>query len=262
MLMASILILGLLTACPGKGSQGTVVAQVNDEVLYLEEVMSQFGAEEWQTMSPEMRRQYIENWVTLTLLSQEADKKGLNDAGIKHRIELATKKVKGNAVIAEQVSAINISEEDMFAYYRLHQGEFRQPMKEYRIQRIYLSNYGSMEHVRREIQMGLSFSQAVDLYSQENLRDTGGYMDFVSHNGADSLFWQEANRLQRNQVGALQKERAWYLLRWTEERDSKDEAVFDDIKDEIRRRIQHERRNQIYENLIQDLKSRNKIYYY
>jgi len=256
------MVLPMLTACSREKTKGTVVARVNDEVLYLEEVQSQFGDEEWENVSPEKRRQYIENWVVLTLLAQEADNQGLDDASINHRIELAHKKVKANAVIADRMSAIDISEEDMFAYYRLHQGEFSQPLKEYRVQRIYLSDYASMNHVRREIQTGLSFSQAVDIYSQDTLSYTGGYMGFVDHNGADSLFWQEANRLQRNQVGAVQRDRGWYLIRWTEERDSQDDAVFNDLKDEIRRRILQERRNQIYENLISDLKSNNKIYYY
>ncbi len=261
-LLIAVLAMITLTACSGRKVKGTVIAQVNDESLYLEDVKAQIGEEEWNNLSPDKRRQYIENWVILTLLSQEADNLDLVDSGVAQQIDLARKKVKANALIAAKVSAVVVSEEDMFNYYRLHQGEFRQPLKEYRIQRIFLNNYGTMDHVRREIQSGLSFSQAVDIYSQENLRDTGGFMDFVTHNGTDSLFWQAANRIQRNQVDAVQKDRGWFLIRWTEERDSREEAVFDDIKDEIRRRIQQERRNQIYENSILDLKSRNKIYYY
>jgi hypothetical protein len=68
------------------------------------------GVEEWDKLSPELRKKYIEVWVNLTVLAQYADKQGLNKkAEVKQRISYAAKKVKANALIAARLAEIQVS---------------------------------------------------------------------------------------------------------------------------------------------------------
>jgi hypothetical protein len=122
----------LLFSCAKKEEKGIALAQVDKEVLYLEDFKSTFSLEDWDNLSPEQRKKYIEDWVNLTLLSQYADSKGLDkDKAVKQKISYATKKVKANALIAKRLSQIEVSEDQLFNYFRLHQGEFKKNAVEY-----------------------------------------------------------------------------------------------------------------------------------
>ncbi|MDZ4121723.1 MAG: peptidylprolyl isomerase, partial [Candidatus Cloacimonadaceae bacterium] len=200
----------------------------------------------------------------ISLLSQEADRENLDkDELIVKRIENAGKKIKANALIARRLAELHISEDDLFNYYRIHLGEFQKPIIEYKLQRIFIKDYNRVERVLTEIRAGLDFSSAVSIFSQEALRESGGYMGFVSSSGADSIFWNVAKDLGRGEAGIVTHQDGWFIIRHYEERSASAEAGFDMYKDEIRRRIVQERKQQVFDDLLLELKQKNsEIYYY
>lgn len=254
----------LLFACTKKEEKGVALAQVDKEILYLDDFKSTFAVEEWEKLSPETRKKYIEDWVNLTLLAHYADKQGLDkDKAVKQKINYAAKKVKANALIAKRLSEIEVSEDQLFNYFRLHQAEFQKNAVEYNIQRISLMDKISAENVLQQLNQGMSFAEAVQRYSTEELKNRGGFMGMVSASGPDSLFWLKARELKENEFGLIYKEPMWYVFRVLESKITPQEANFEDYREEIKRKVLLEKQDQVYQELIKAIKSQtSEIYYY
>jgi len=254
----------LLFACTKKEEKGVALAQVDKEILYLDDFKSTFAVEEWEKLSPETRKKYIEDWVNLTLLAHYADKQGLDkDKAVKQKINYAAKKVKANALIAKGLSEIEVSEDQLFNYFRLHQAEFQKNAVEYNIQRISLMDKISAENVLQQLNQGMSFAEAVQRYSTEELKNRGGFMGMVSASGPDSLFWLKARELKENEFGLIYKEPMWYVFRVLESKITPQEANFEDYREEIKRKVLLEKQDQVYQELIKAIKSQtSEIYYY
>lgn len=259
----SVIIFLLLSfaACSLFEPKGEVIAQVDKEVLTLEEIKANFTEAEWAGLSAERKREFIQQWINLTLLAQEAENQGLvADKAVKNQIRYAEKKIMGNALIASRLQSESISEEDLFKYYRVHQGDFTQSLMNYKVQRIYLTDYNLAVKVKQEILDGMRFEDAAKIYSLEVLGQNGGYMGTVTPQDADSSFWQAVSKVKIYEITTLQKDNGYYLLRYYEEEQGTGQTGFDDLKDEIRKRILNERRRQVYEDLLRELKSKSDVY--
>jgi peptidyl-prolyl cis-trans isomerase C len=256
-----LLLLVILTGCSLFEKEKEIVAQVDDEILTMEEFKSNFTEAEWKNLSAEQKKEYAEQWVQIVLLAKEAEQQGLQDEDVvRYRMKYARRKVLANALIASRLASEKVTEDEMFNYYRIHQGEFAQPLKNYRVQRIFLTDPALLSRVRAEISAGMKFEDAARLYSQEALGQNGGYMGVVTPDGPDSTIWQAVHNLKLNELTTLQKDGGLYLLRYYLEEEGKGESGFEGMKDEITRRILEERRKQVYDDLLRELKSRADIY--
>lgn len=259
-----ILMVLLLAGCKGGSSQSAKLAEVNGELLYLDAFRATLTDGDLESLSPEQKRRYTEDWVNLTLLAQAADDQKLNqDPAVKERISYAQKKVKANALISKRLQETRISEDQLFSYFRIHQAEFQKPMLAYNIQRIALPDKLSAENVLQQINQGMDFAVAVKRYSTEDLRAQNGRMGFVEPISEDSLFWQGAQEMESMIAGILSKNDLWYVFRYTETKESEHEPNFEDHRAEIKSRILSEKQNEIYLELLREIKSKNnQIYYY
>lgn len=257
--------LGLLfTACDKARDNSAKLAEVNGEVLTLEAFKSTFGVEEWDSLSIDLRKQYVEDWVNLTLLAQHAEKLDLDkQPALQQKISYATKKVKANALIASSLEDLKISEDQLFSYFRIHQADFLKPVLLYNIERIMLNDKISAENVLQQLNGGMSFPVAVRQHSTEALRYRGGSMGFVAPDSPDSMFWQCADNLDPEQYGILSVNNAWYVIRYTQTKDGDSVANFEDHRAEIKRRIILEKQEEVYQKLLREVKaSEQSIYYY
>jgi len=258
------LIMLFISACDENVKSGSILAEVDNERLDRETFIAGYGIDAWNSLRPEERKKYVEDWVNITLLAQAADKAGLShDPIIRQRMEFAQKKVKANAMIAERLAKVKISEDQLFSYFRIHQAEFQKPVISYQIQRINLPDKLTAENVLQQIYQGLDFTQAVRRYSTEELRRQDGFMGFVEPASQDSVFWQGVQNLKPLEPGVITHDGDWYIVRYTESQEEVKEANFEDHKDEIRRRILRDKQEEIYRNILLEIKSENhNIYYY
>jgi peptidyl-prolyl cis-trans isomerase C len=259
-----LILLITLAACHKKEVKGVALASVNDETLYLEDFKATFGVGEWDSLSPEQRKKYIEDWVNLSVLAQYADEEGIGkDRAVRQRMLYAAKKVKANTLISRRLAEVQVSEDQLFNYFRIHQGEFQKNAVEYSIQRIALSDKISAENVLGQLNRGMAFNEAVQRYSTEELKNKGGMMGFVTSASADSSFWLAARNLADKETGIVSKDQLWFVFRIMETRTSSLEANFEDYRADIKRKILLEKQDEVYNDLLKEVKSRtDKIYYY
>lgn len=260
-----LLVLLALGACGKKQQrQSTPLAQVNDEVLTLEDFRSTFTEEQWSSLSEEQKKKEIDDWVNLTILAQEADLQELGEQpAIQQRIDYAAKKIKANALIARRLSGIQVSDDALFNYYRVHRADFQSKMMEYYVQRIFVGEGNLAEALLKQINAGLDFDTAVSEYSREPLKSKLGRMGFVTADSADSLFWRAAHALEPGIPGILNTAEGTYILRYTEQREGTQEANFEEYRAEIRNLLLRDRQIEIYDDLVRELKAKTpKVYYY
>jgi peptidyl-prolyl cis-trans isomerase C len=254
----------LLFSCTGQKQKGTPLAQVGNEVLTLESFRSSFSEEQWNSLTAEQKKQYTEDWVNVTLLALEADRQKLaEEPSVKQRLDYAEKKVKANALIASRLADVRISEDQLFNYYRIHQGDFQSKMMEYNVQRILLKDENTARILLKRIEDGYGFDEAAASHSQESLKDNIGRMGFIVASGPDSLFWKAARDLKQNTPGMFNTADGFYILRWTEQREGSQEANFEEYRGEIRSILLREKQRQVYEDLVRELKAQtDKVFYY
>ncbi len=250
---------------PKEDEHQTPLAEVNGDVLTQESFRSTFTDEQWNNLSAEQKKQEIENWVNLTLLAQEAEKQNLQEEqAVKQRLDYAQKKVKANALISKRLASIAIGEEELFNYYRIHQSEFQGKLMEYDIQRILCPDAASANTLLKRIkEEGYDFNLAVAEYSQEPLKQHQGRMGFVTAAGEDSLYWRAAHELPDNTPGIVTVDGKTYILRYVQQREGTQDANFAEYRKEIRAILLRERKQQVYEEIIRELKMKTPgIYYY
>jgi parvulin-like peptidyl-prolyl isomerase len=255
----------LIFGC-GKKKEAEVpkVASVGNDILTEEGFRATFTDEQWNSLTAEQKKKYATDWVNLTLLAQEADEQGLgSDPGVKQRVDYATKKVKANALIAQRLAAIQVSEDELFNYYRVHKAEFQSKLPEYHVQRIFVKNKATADGLLAELKNGMAFDVAVLSYSEEDVSQNFGSMGFITAAGPDSLFWRAARALKDKEPGLISTSKGWYVIRLAESREGTQDAGFEEYRDAIRDKILSERRQQVYDDLLRGIKSKHDdVYYY
>lgn len=247
----------LLVGCQKMAvTKGEVVAQVNQESLTMSDFQSMFSPDEWKNMSDEQKRDFVRQWIDLTLLAQSARELKLEDnRQVKEKVKLAEKKVLSNALIADKLKSVQVSEEELFNYYRIHMGEFNQVGKILKVQRIFLTDRSRLDEVMVELRKGMNFADAAKAYSQESLGQNGGYAGVVSVSDSVKTFWDALQNLKVYELAIVPAKGGYYIARSYEEQLGSGTPTFDTLRDEIRKRVLKEKQQQIYDEILRDLKS-------
>lgn len=254
-----LLVSSLLFSCLQQEDDATILAQVNQEKLTEADLRSNFSVMQWEQLSMEDKKAFVQNWIELTLLAQEADELLISATPeMRNKIKIAEKNIKSNALIAQKISEINILEVDLFNYYRVHKNQYQKSHVEYKVQRIYILEEAMLPQVRSAIKKS-TFKDAAKKYSQESIGKTGGYMGFVTENGINKILWNTLKSLKKYNYKTVKVDDGYYIIRFYDIRNVKTEKTFVEVVDEIRSTLIHARKKEVYEELIESLKSKSEI---
>ena len=230
-----------------------IVAKVNNDYLTLEEFKANFNESDWKKLSQKEKQDHLQEWVELTLFSQEADRNGISDTPeISSRIENVTKKIKSNALFSNKLSTMIATEEEMFDYYKIHQNKFQKDVKQYNIQRIFVKESSKLDFVRQEIS-DKSFTYAAKKHSEENLGRNGGIVGWIGKGDIDNIFWDTVQELNRLYYRTIHTSKGYYIVRFTDERIIKKNKNFLEVKNEIEKLVLQQKREEMYDNLLKEL---------
>lgn len=260
-LLFSLLIVFILSisACQKEETE-KVVARVNDDILTENELKSGFTKIQWSNLKQEEKEEFIQQWINLTLLSQEGEKRGIShEESIIQKIETARKKVISNALLAQEISEIKLNEDDLFDYYKLHKSKFQTDVEQYKMQRIYVSNKEKLDQVLSAMKEGLKFTEAAKEYSEEVLGRSGGYTEFLGTNDVEKEIWNTIKNLKKWYYASVNVNNSYYIVRWYEKKEVKETKKFREVKDDISKIVFKERKKQLYKQILNDLKKESNI---
>ena len=259
-----ILMMTFVLACQKEvGHQGTIVATVNNEILTFEMLKAAFTEEVWNEKSLDDRREIINQWIDLTVMSWYAFKNDelRESIHLQFLAESAKKRIYSNALIANELQRVNISNEEKFNYFRLRQTDFIEPIREFSVQRIFLRTEEEMIRVNDMItNREIEYTPAARQYSQEGIGRNGGHMStLVTRSGPDSLLWRELNQMERFHRVTMPYNNGWLIARWGDYRMATGNRSFFDVREEIEHILRNEKRVDIFEQLLQEARNLSQI---
>jgi len=258
-ILGLILIAGILISCDKK-EEVRIVAQVNNENLTYDEFRSLFTDEEWESLSTADKQDHIQKWVKMAILAQEADNITLSDTQeVKSKISAAEKKIKANALIAQRIADITVSEEEVLNYYRLHKSQYQREQKQFAVQRIFIREREKLNDVLNEISEQRNFTEAARKYSEESIASNGGYAGFLSGTDMHEDVWNRLNELEKWYYSTVETPEGFYIVRFYDTRTEKADVPLKEVKDEIVERIKENKKAEIFDNTLNSLKSKAEI---
>lgn len=172
-----------LFACKKK-EDGKVVAEVKGTTLYEKEFRSRFSEKEWSNLSEEKRNEAINDWVEITLLSQEAIKRGFEKLPeVKFNIKYAKNTILANELLSQELEDINITEGEIFDYYNLNRNNFLKEVITFKIQSFIVPNWTIADSVIALFNDGEAFYTAAKNYGR-NYK-----VHFIQKNDVNASFW-------------------------------------------------------------------------
>ena len=194
----------LLLVCGGcRKERGTVVAQVRDVVLTLEEMNENIPYQLKDIISTAQKQEAVERWVEEQLLYQEALRRGVDK---EPKISALLEKVSRDILIAtlpqrESKAEQEITEDRIVQYYNEHQTEFIRDEPEIWVRHILVETRNEALDVRRRIMKGESFDTVARRTSIEvESAINGGDLGYISEEIADAAFWEAISSMK---VGAI-----------------------------------------------------------
>lgn len=238
-----------------------VIVTVNNEEISLETLLEFIGLESTEELSEAERRNSIDDLIKLTLLAQEAERRGVDSfERIRERINIAEKRIKANALLAMSIHDIELSESEVFNYYQIHKNRYVAEREEYRIQRILLENEAIADSVSTMIVDGtLSFGEAAGRFSQERARETEGYIGYRTPDELEAGVWNVVSQLGQWRFSRVRVSNGILLVRYTDKRNRRVERPFTEVSEKVREELLEERRKDIVQSLVQDLLSKAEI---
>ncbi|OPX26491.1 MAG: hypothetical protein B1H06_05580 [Candidatus Cloacimonas sp. 4484_143] len=254
-----LLISIVLFSCIQEEENVNILAQVNQEKLTEIDLRSNFTELEWKQLTLEDKKDLVQDWIELTLLAQEADNLLISETPeIKNKISFAEKNIKSNALIAQKLSEISVSEDDLFNYYRVHKSQYQKSHVEYKVQRIYVKDEALLPEIRQEIKNS-NFKVAAQKFSEESLGANGGYMGFVAEDDLNKRLWNTLKNLKRYNYQTVKVDDGFYIIRYYDVRNVKTEKTFVEVVDEIRTTLIRARKKEVFDDLIESLKKKSEI---
>jgi foldase protein PrsA len=254
----------LVVACQEEVQQQQpqeIMVKVDGEVLTKKEFIANFTKQELTNLTAEQKQDFIEKWINLTLLAQEADEQKISQwPEIKAKIKNAAKKIKANALVAKTIKEVDVDEEELFNYYRVHKNKYTKKVKQYEVQRIFCQDEAKINEASRKIQTReLSFDQAARSYSEEDIASKSGYAGFLSKTEMNNKIWNALETLKKWHYKTVKTDNGYYIVMYHNVRTADLGKTYPEAKNEIKKILIEQKKENIYKNLISNLKSEANI---
>jgi len=270
--------------------------KAHDQIYQM--LRSQLQGEEFQRQYDRMKKELLESMITELLLLQEAKNRGLNVAeqvrltidNIKQEngmnsdeeLMLAMRRqgidfeawknqmeeniMRQGVIVTEVDRNIVIEDSGTVNYYKSHPEEFTDPI-EYKLKAIYISSQQrsseEAEKLKQEISSkvaaGEEFASLASAYSEGPEKETQGDLGrFKEGELAKDLEEAVVNLKTGETTPWLKVQDGWYLLCLEEKKERRLKA-FEEVKKQIEEKIFAERRQEMLQKFLEELKERSYI---
>ena len=265
----------LLTGC---GNSNDYVATVDGEKILqteLDEALrSQYGAEMLNTLidnkiieleakkeditvsDDAIKAEYdelVESYGGKDALQETLDANGLTKASVQDNIRmyLLTKNVIANS--------IDISDEELKQYFEENKADYGQ-QEQVAASHIFLEDEETAKEVEAKLKAGEDFAELAKTYSIDtDTSEDGGDLGYISRGQMDEQFEEAAFALEKDEVsGVVQSAEGYHIIKVTGKVPA-EEAVFEDVKDEVYETLLESRINEEYSTWLTEKQEQYKI---
>lgn len=274
----AVIVVGLGTACSESleqirdGRSDVVLAKVGDHEITraeLERELAQLPPYvQGRVATPEGRREFLDNLLTRRALMLEAERMGLHeDPQITRQIADYRERLILQRLMADKLpERTELSEDDLRAYYQDNVAEY-QVDEQVRLRQILIhTDSRSLEEARRlaqslleKVRAGADFETMAREHSDAPSARRGGDTGFLSRDRLSPTVADTAFELAPGQVSSLIEDDKGVSIVQVIERREAQEKNFEDVREQIRRRLAPQRERETYQTFVADLRDQHAI---
>lgn len=245
-----------------ESSKKTVVAEVNGEPIYLEDVQ-----EIWDTLPEVYRIQFpggiqdiLEQLIRETLLVQRAQKLGLeNDPVILEQLEQIKRQLLVTELIKREiVDKVQVSDEEIEKEYTSNPSLYTDP-EQVKAKHIMTSTKEKADEVLQELQSGRPFEEVAKEKSESPDAQQGGEMGYLKKGDLDPNLEKVLFDLAPGKFSDVVETSYGFHIFLVEEHLKPRLKEVEEVKDEISNRLLPQKQQEAFEKLIEELKSQAEI---
>lgn len=256
------LFLGLIIVsfgCEKNESEGEIVAQVGNVALRREALNRRMA---WEGATPEQESEFVDQWVNRELLYQEAKRLDLDKSEeLAWELELVEKEFLIQKLLERTfVEKVQITEDEVNAYYRANIEEYKVDEDELRALHILTKSKAQADLAYQEIIAGKPFETVAREYSEGMFRDQGGNMGFFSRGHVIPEISRNAFRLSVGRVSRVfSSAHGYHILKVLKKRIKGEYKELVDVRDEIFQQLRVEKERAAYYELLFQLQKTTRV---
>lgn len=249
---------GFLAGCDKGGEKGTVLAQVGNATLTLEELRESFPAEYEQLIRREQYLDFIKRWIDDEVLYQQAVKGRLDDdPQVKRKLDKLMRKLLIEEFLAREnpAEAFEPDEMAMNQYYEMHKEDFRRKVPEIKYTHIRVATAKQAADLRWKVQTDNNFLAQAATHSLDPVPEAITSIPFKKETELPPCLAQETAeaRIGAN-TAAITCPDGVYLVRIFDRQEAGSLIPFPEAKEEISATLLMQRKDKLLEGRIAQYK--------
>ncbi|EYE87878.1 peptidylprolyl isomerase [Fervidicella metallireducens AeB] len=209
----------------------------------------------------EGRKQLLEQLVAWELLYNFASDNNFEEReDYKFQLEEARKAILTQMAIQEAIKSIKVEESEAEKYYNDNK-EYFMDMEQVKAKHILVESEEKAKQVIEVINNGMTFEETAQLFSSCPSKAQGGDLGYFSRGVMVPEFEQAAFALEVGVISAPVKTQFGYHIILVEDKKEASVKPFDEVKGMIINQLTQEKQNNVYMNLIEELKGKYDIEY-
>ena len=268
-------IFGLCSNTFASEEKGNILAQVGSYKLTLEEFETQIQSLPPQLQmallrNPQLKEQFLDRWVDITLIAQEArDKKLDQDPEIQAKLEDIMNAVLAQEFLQREIEGkVKITDDEIETYYKGHEEEFTNPesakarhillkVPEGADEKAWKEAESKAKDIKKKLENGEDFAELAKKYSDDpGSKNKGGDLGFFTKGRMVPEFESAAFSLKPGELSDPVKTNFGYHLIEVQEKKAASTKTLAEVQAQIRQTLQTEKQQQLQDALIEKLKAK------
>ena len=250
-----------VTCCSKNTSDKVPVARIDNQTLALEEVRAHIDPS--REPSQAQIQQYIQRWLTEESLYREAIDRGLDHTDeMNQKVEDVRRQLAINALLEKEVysqQSLNFSAQDIRRYYDAHIKEFNVMQDMALVSFALFKNRDAATEFRNLVLKGTQWSAAISQKAPSIvMRSDSSYQTQATLMPPE--LWRVASKSRSRELSfPINTNNGYYILvvwKFIKQGETADVPL---VEQEIQGRLTVERRRQIYNQLVQNLRAKHAI---
>lgn len=266
---------GLYSNTFASDEKENILAQVGSYKLTLEEFESQIQSLPPQLQmallrNPQMKEQFLDRWVDITLIAQEArDKKLDQDPEIQAKMEDIMNAVLAQEFLQREIEGkVKITDDEIETYYKGHKEEFTSPesvkarhillkVPEGADEKLWKEAESKAKDIKKKLENGEDFAELAKKFSDDpGSKNKGGDLGFFTKGRMVPEFESAAFSLKPGELSDPVKTDFGYHIIEVKEKKAASTKALPEVQAQIRQTLQREKQQQLQDELIEKLKAK------
>ncbi|MBI3333720.1 MAG: peptidyl-prolyl cis-trans isomerase [Candidatus Omnitrophica bacterium] len=262
-LIRGVGLLAALAVVAGCGQGGKISAVVNGQAITsgdLDQRMAKLSPSSRAALGND-RRRLLDELITETLLIQEARRRGLEqDIEVRQLIKEARRQILVGRLleVVRTQMPVEVSDQEIKQFYEQHHEELAEP-ESFRASHILLETEEAAKKALERVKGGEAFAKVAQELSDDPSKAKGGDIGFFTKEEIIPEFIAACERLKPGEMsGVVKTPLGYHVILLTDHRDAR-KLPFDEVQDQIRRRLAAQRQQRQVEAFVQSLRSRAQV---